>query len=157
VDGQTVRGDFDGGALSSDVGPLLWRSVDQHIGLTERLAAAVVDPRHSSYVRHEVADLLAQRTYQVASAYEDGNDANTLRHDPMFQMGVGRHPRQILIQGLLLVLAPGIANRAGALFGASPTIVPIQYRRPRAGLSPLPARGPSLRTPSSNTLLSLGF
>ncbi|MDA3919431.1 MAG: transposase, partial [Salinisphaera sp.] len=64
----------------------------QHIGLTERLAAAVVDPRHSSYVRHEVADLLAQRTYQVASAYEDGNDANTLRHDPMFQMGVGRSP-----------------------------------------------------------------
>ena len=92
VDGLTVRGDFDGGALSSDVGPLLLRSVDQQIGLTDRLATAVGDRRHASYVRHDVADLLAQRTYQVASAYEDGNDANTLRHDPMFQLGLGRAP-----------------------------------------------------------------
>ncbi|MGN8200228.1 IS1380 family transposase, partial [Salinisphaera sp. RV14] len=92
IDGLTVRGDFDGGALSSDVGPLLLRSVDEQIGLTERLAAAISDRRHSSYIRHEVADLLAQRIYQVASAYEDGNDADTLRLDPMFQMGVGRVP-----------------------------------------------------------------
>ncbi|HYW76923.1 MAG TPA: IS1380 family transposase [Gammaproteobacteria bacterium] len=92
VAGQTVRGDFDGGALSSDLGPLLLRSVDEQIGLTERLAAAIADQRHPAYVTHPVADLLAQRIYQVASAYEDGNDANTLRFDPMFQMGLGRQP-----------------------------------------------------------------
>jgi hypothetical protein len=61
VDGLTVRGDFDGGALSSDVGPLLLRSVDQHIGLTERLSAAIADRRHASYVEHDMAALLAQR------------------------------------------------------------------------------------------------
>jgi|GEM_PF-2120767 len=46
IDGLTVRGDFDGGALSPDVGPLLLRSVDQQIGLTKRLAAAIGDRRH---------------------------------------------------------------------------------------------------------------
>jgi hypothetical protein len=45
VAGQTLRADFDGGALSSDVGPLLLRGIDRQIGLTERLAAAVHDQR----------------------------------------------------------------------------------------------------------------
>jgi hypothetical protein len=92
VEGQTIRGDFDGGALSSDMGPMLLRSIDQQIGLTERLAATLDDRRHPAYVQHELADLLAQRVYQTASAYADGNDADTLRHDPMFQMGLGRRP-----------------------------------------------------------------
>ena len=46
VAGQTLRADFDGGALSSDFGPLLLRGIDRQIGLTERLAAAVHDKRH---------------------------------------------------------------------------------------------------------------
>jgi hypothetical protein len=92
VDGLTVRADFDGGALSSDFGPLLLRSVDCQIGLTERLASTLTDDRHPSYVTHSTSDLIAQRVYQIACAYEDGNDANTLRHDPIFQMGMGRRP-----------------------------------------------------------------
>ena len=46
VDGLTVRADVDGGAMSSDVGPLILRGVDQQIGLTERLAQAIDDQRH---------------------------------------------------------------------------------------------------------------
>ena len=49
VAGLTVRGDFEGGALSSDFGPLLLRGVDRQIGLTARLAAAFQDHRHPSY------------------------------------------------------------------------------------------------------------
>ncbi len=92
VDGLTVRADFDGGAMSSDFGPLLLRSVDRQIGLTERMAGALADNRHPSYITHSTQDLIAQRVYQIASAYEDGNDANSLRHDPVFQMGMGHRP-----------------------------------------------------------------
>src|ERR1051326_2731353 len=92
VSGQTVRADFEGGALSSDFGALLLRGVDRQIGLTARLAAAIHDKRHSSYIDHPLRDLLAQRIYQMASGYADGNDANSLRHDPLFKLGVERRP-----------------------------------------------------------------
>ena len=90
--GYTVRADFDGGALSSDFGALLLRGIDRQIGLTERLAAAVRDKRHPSYTDHPLRDLFAQRIYQIASGYADGNDANSLRHDPLFKLSVERVP-----------------------------------------------------------------
>jgi Transposase DDE domain group 1 len=92
VAGQTLRADFEGGALSSDFGALLLRGVDRQIGLTERLTAAIHDKRHQSYIDHPLRDLLAQRIYQIASGYADGNDANSLRHDPLFKLGVERRP-----------------------------------------------------------------
>jgi hypothetical protein len=92
VDGQTVRADFEGGALSSDFGALLLRGVDRQIGLTARRAAAIHDKRHQSYIDHPLPDLLAQRISQIASGYADGNDANSLRHDPMCKLGVERRP-----------------------------------------------------------------
>jgi hypothetical protein len=92
VAGQTLRADFGGGALSSDFGPLLLRGIDRQIGLTDRLAAAVHDKRHQSYIDHPLRDLFAQRIYQIASGYADGNDANSLRHDPMFKLSVERPP-----------------------------------------------------------------
>ena len=92
VAGLTVRGAFDGGALSSDFGPLLLRGIDRQIGLTQRLAQAFRDPRHPSYITHSLQSLLAQRSYQVACAYEDGNDANALRTDPVFKLGLERKP-----------------------------------------------------------------
>src|SRR5437762_3315705 len=92
VAGQTIRADFEGGALSSDFGALLLRGVDRQIGLTERLAAAIHDKRHQSYIDHPLRDLLAQRIYQIASGYADANDANHLRRDPLFKLGVERRP-----------------------------------------------------------------
>ena len=92
VVGQTIRADFEGGALSSDFGALLLRGVDRQIGLTARLAAAIHDKRHQSYIDHPLRDLLAQRIYQIASGYMDGNDANSLRRDPLFKLSVERSP-----------------------------------------------------------------
>src|SRR3954464_5215460 len=92
VAGHTVRADFEGGALSSDFGSLLLRGIDRQIGLTARLAAAIHDHRHPSYIDHPLRALLAQRIYQIASGYADGNDANSLRHDPLFTLGVERRP-----------------------------------------------------------------
>lgn len=90
--GFTIRADFDGGGLSSDLGPLILRGLDQQIGLTERLAAAIDDRRHPGYVQHSVRDVLTQRIFQIASGYEDGNDSHSLRHDPLFRLGAGRKP-----------------------------------------------------------------
>ena len=63
VDGLTVRGSFDGGALSSDFGPMILRGIDRQIGLTPRLAAAFEDRRHPSYITHTLRELFAQRCY----------------------------------------------------------------------------------------------
>ena len=92
VDGLTVRADFDGGSLSSDFGPMILRGVDRHIGLTERLSAAFDDRRHPAYVTHPLRELMAQRIYQIACGYEDANDANALRTDALFKLGLERRP-----------------------------------------------------------------
>ena len=78
--------------MSSDFGPLLLRGVDRQIGLTERLATAVRDTRHLSSIDHTLRELFAQRISQIASGYADGNDANSLRRDPLFKLGVERSP-----------------------------------------------------------------
>ena len=92
IPGHIIRADFNGGGLSSDLGPLLLRGVDCQIGLTERINAALVDTRHASYITHSQRALLTQRIYQIGCGYEDGNDSNCLRHDPMFKLGAGRLP-----------------------------------------------------------------
>ena len=90
--GLTVRAAFDGGAMSSDFGARRRRGADLPIGLIPRLVSAIHDKRHASYIDHSLADLLRQRIFQTASGYADGNDANTLRRDPMFKRAVGRAP-----------------------------------------------------------------
>ena len=57
IAGQTIRADFEGGALPSDFGALLLRGIDRQIGLTERLAAAIHDKRPPSYIDHPLRDL----------------------------------------------------------------------------------------------------
>lgn len=92
IPAHSVRADFAGGGLSSDLGPLLLRGIDLQIGLTERISAALPDRRHQSYVNHSYHDILTQRIYQIGCGYEDGNDSNNLRHDPMFKLGAARLP-----------------------------------------------------------------
>ncbi len=92
IPAHSVRADFSGGGLSSDLGPVLLRGIDLQIGLTMRLAAALPDRRHQSYVSHSYHEILTQRIYQIGCGYEDGNDANSLRHDPMFKLGAARLP-----------------------------------------------------------------
>ena len=63
VAGLTVRGNFDGGALSSDFGPMILRGIDRQVGLSEHLAEAFRDRRHPSYLTHRLRDLIPQRTH----------------------------------------------------------------------------------------------
>ena len=92
IPGYTIRADFKGGELSSDFGATILSGVDRKIGIINRLTAAIRDSRDSRYTTHSVSDLLKQRVFQIASGYASGNDANALRHDPMFKLAAGRAP-----------------------------------------------------------------
>ena len=80
---RQVMADFSGGTLSSDGGVLLLRQVDANLGLTRRLAQCFSDTRRQVYVDHSVRQLLAQRLYGLALGYEDLNDHQRLRLDPL--------------------------------------------------------------------------
>jgi len=111
VDGLSVRASFDGGAMSSDFGSLLVAGVDLQLGLTARLADAFADKRHISYITHDMHNLLKQRIYQQATGYEDGNDSDYLRTDPMFKLAVGRKP---LDEGNELASQPTVSRLENA-------------------------------------------
>ena len=91
ISGKKVEVDFDGGEVSSDAG-VLFRETESDIGIINKVTGAIVDNRHPSYVKHEVVDLLTQRVFQIASGYEDGNDSNDLRNDPIFKISCGKLP-----------------------------------------------------------------
>ena len=87
---RLVTGRHDGGHMSSDGGGLLLREVDGRIGLTERLAGCFVDHRNPASVEHDVRALVAQRVHALALGYEDLNDHDELRRDPVLSLLVGR-------------------------------------------------------------------
>ena len=80
---RKVVADFSGGTLSSDGGALLLRQVDANLGLTQSLAQCFKDVRQQVFVDHSVQQLLAQRIYGLALGYEDLNDHDRLRLDPL--------------------------------------------------------------------------
>ena len=92
VGGKAVDLDFDGGRLSSDAGMVLLKDIDEQLGLTRNLAAVLSDPRDPRRIHFTPQDLLKQRVFQIAAGYEDANDANTLRDDPIFKLLLDRLP-----------------------------------------------------------------
>ena len=89
---KKVRLAFDGGRLSSDAGVLLLGAVERRLGLAERLAACMSDRRDAARVDHPVVEMLKLRMFAIAAGYEDADDCDTLRDDPIFKMAVGRAP-----------------------------------------------------------------
>jgi hypothetical protein len=80
---RKIVADFSGGTLSSDGGALLLRQVDANLGLTLALAQCFKDHRQQVYVDHAVQEMLAQRIYGLGLGYEDLNDHDDLRLDPL--------------------------------------------------------------------------
>src|SRR5271157_5396156 len=80
---REVRGGFDGGAITSDGGGLLLREVEKRTGIVEGFAACFADHRKAERVEHRVRELVAQRVYGLALGYEDLNDHDELRCDPL--------------------------------------------------------------------------
>ena len=83
---------FDGGRLTSDGGVLLLGAAERCMGIAQRLAGLIADPRNPRLVRHSVADILRARMLAIACGYEDANDLDRLRTDPGFKLACGRLP-----------------------------------------------------------------
>jgi hypothetical protein len=92
VCGKPIIARFDGGKLSSDGGVLALREIETRLGIANRLAACVADPRAQERVIHSMADILRFRMLMIAAGYEDANDADSLRRDPAFKLALGRLP-----------------------------------------------------------------
>jgi hypothetical protein len=92
VQGKAVVARFDGGRLSSEGGLLALREIESRLGLADRLAACVKDPRAPERVVHRLAEIIRFRMLMIAAGYEDGNDADSLRADPMFKLALDRLP-----------------------------------------------------------------
>jgi hypothetical protein len=90
VEGRAVIADFDGGAITSDGGALLLGATDLALGLVDRLAVCFRDQRRPELIEHSVARLVGQRVFALALGYEDLNDHDELRHDPVMAVLAGK-------------------------------------------------------------------
>jgi len=92
VSGKKVLADFEGGQISSDAGALLLKETEAQVGIIAAIAEALNDRRDPRYVEHPLPQLLKQRIFQIACGYEDANDADFLRDDPIFKMCADNAP-----------------------------------------------------------------
>ena len=92
VAGKPILARFDGDLLSSDGGLLALRETEQRLGIARRLGACIEDPRMPGRVVHGLDEIIRFRMLMIAAGYEDGNDADTLRRDPMFKLAMERLP-----------------------------------------------------------------
>lgn len=87
---QQVIADFEGGAITSDAGAILLREVDRRLNLFDRIDRLIPDPRNPELITHTQRTLIAQRIVAIACGWEDLNDHERLRVDPLMQIVTGR-------------------------------------------------------------------
>jgi hypothetical protein len=85
---KSIRMSFTGGEITSNAGVMLLRDLDDALGLTDELAAALRDPRDPAYVAHPLVEILRSRLYMIALGHEDTNDATALRDDPALKLAI---------------------------------------------------------------------
>jgi len=89
---RTVRAVFDAEHLSSDGGAIFLPQIERGMGLLKSITSCFIDSRDPRYIDHSIEDLVSQRAFQIALGYEDCNDADTLRFDPVLKACCGRDP-----------------------------------------------------------------
>jgi len=92
ISNKKIEADFNGGEVSSDAGLLFLREVENRIGMISKMTDSLRDRRHPGYVKHQLLELFKQRIFQIACGYEDGNDSNELRNDPIMKIACERLP-----------------------------------------------------------------
>jgi hypothetical protein len=90
VEDRKVVADFGGGTMTSNAGALLLGGADKAVRLVERAASCFIDRRNPGLIEHSVATLVGQRIFGLALGYEDLNDHDALRHDPLFAVLAGK-------------------------------------------------------------------
>jgi len=94
ISNKKIEADFNGGEVSSDAGLLFLREVENRIGLISKMTDSLQDRRHPGYVKHQLLELFKQRVFQIACGYEDANDSNELRSDPIIKIACERLPHE---------------------------------------------------------------
>ena len=92
VGGKPIHVAFDAGRLTSDAGVLVLAEIERRLGLADRLARCIEDPRAPERVRHGLAEMIRFRALMIAAGYADANDCAAQRSDPAFKLAVGRLP-----------------------------------------------------------------
>ena len=87
---KKVEANFDGGKITSDAGALLLREVDAAHGLLQEFSKCFVDERDPRYIEHTLQELVSQRVYGICLGYEDLNDHDRLRNDPLLASVCGK-------------------------------------------------------------------
>ena len=87
---RKVTAAFDGGAITSNAGALLLRQTDRAISLSRQAVACFSDRRSQDQIEHSLETLVAQRVHGIALGYEDLNDHDELRHDPVLGLLSGK-------------------------------------------------------------------
>jgi hypothetical protein len=96
---RQVTGQFDGSTMTSDAGGLLLRETDRRLNLLPRLAHCFLDGRDSSRIQHSVAEMISQRVAALALGYEDLNDHEQLRQDPVLKLLAGQEDLEQTLAG----------------------------------------------------------
>ena len=88
--GRELVARFDGGDITSDGGALLLKKLEEKTAIVRRFAACFADYRNPKFIEHPLLDLVAQRVFGLALGYEDLNDHDQLRSDPMLAAALGK-------------------------------------------------------------------
>src|SRR5579884_3298806 len=111
---RRVEASFDAGSMTSDAGGLLLRETDRRLNLLSRLSACFLDGRNASMVKHALAEMVAQRVYGLALGYEDLNDHEQLREDPLVMLLAGSADAESALAGKSTLNRLELAGEAGA-------------------------------------------
>ena len=138
---KKVSAAFDGGLISSDGGLVLLRETERSLGLAETLAGCIRDRRNQVQVVHALPAMLRFRMFAIACGYEDADDCDALRANPLFKVAVGKAPesgRDLCSQPTMSRLenAPSrieVARMTAAAGGHLLPLLPRPSRRHHAG------------------------
>jgi hypothetical protein len=130
---REVVGKFDGGTITSDAGGLLLRETEKRTGIVSRFATCFEDLRDPELIEHTVTELVAQRVYGLALGYEDLNDHDDLRRDPLLAVLVGKEDlegkRRIRDQDKGKPMAGKSTLNRLELTPATPTAADLRYKK----------------------------
>ena len=130
---REVVGKFDGGSITSDAGGLLLRETEMRAGILSKFAECFQDLRDPELIEHTVAELVAQRVYGLALGYEDLNDHDDLRRDPLLAVLVGKEDPEgegrIRQQDKGKAMAGKSTLNRLELTPAEPTVAELRYKK----------------------------
>src|SRR5512136_938102 len=89
---KKITAAFDGGRITSDAGVMLLGQAERRLGLADKLAAVIADPRNPLLITHSLASIFRARILAITCGYEDADDLDRLRKDPAFKIACGRLP-----------------------------------------------------------------